>query len=465
VRLLLLATVLATASCSGLGSSAGSLSTLPQKGVTPASGTGSSSYIQHVVLIIQENRSFDDLFATFPGADGAITGKMGKKTIPLRVASLAEACDFGHSYRGFLKDYNNGKMNGFGKEGGSAHCPGKAEEKPYQYVDPTQILPYWNIAGQYVLADHLFQTQGSGSFTAHQDLIRGGTTIDESQTESLLDFPSNSPWGCDAPKGTLTTLLVAKPSGGPKEEFDKGPFPCTTEFPSSGSAYTTLRDLLDAAAVTWKYYSPPVHEGTGRLWNAFDMIAPVRYGSEWHTNVTKNEKQILVDISNGALPQMSWVIPSSPNSDHPGKSHSGPSWVATVVNAVGNSEYWPTTAIIVVWDDWGGFYDHVPPPFRDQWGGLGFRVPMLVISPYAREMSSSQTGYISHTQYEFGSILKFIEQNWNLGSLGTTDERATSIIDSFDFTQQPRAFTTIPSQYSRAYFEGQAPSDDPVDTE
>jgi phospholipase C len=120
---------------------------------------------------------------------------------------------------------------------------------------------------------------------------------------------------------------------------------------------------------------------------------------------------------------------------------------------------------VIVWDDWGGFYDHVPPRFHDQWGGLGFRVPMLVISPYARETSSSRPGYISHTQYEFGSIIKFVEETWDLGSLGTTDKRATSIGNTFDFYQQPRSFTPISSPYDRAYFERQRPSYRPVDTE
>ena len=139
--------------------------------------------------------------------------------------------------------------------------------------------------------------------------------------------------------------------------------------------------------------------------------------------------------------------------------------MASVVNAVGKSQYWNSCAIIVVWDDWGGFYDHKKPPFFDNWGGLGFRVPMLIVSPYARMTSSSQPGYISHTQYEFGSILKFIENVFNLGRLGTTDTRANSIGDSFDFSQPPRTFIAIPSSRDRTYFEHQKPSYQPVDSE
>jgi phospholipase C len=139
--------------------------------------------------------------------------------------------------------------------------------------------------------------------------------------------------------------------------------------------------------------------------------------------------------------------------------------VASVVNAIGESSYWPSTAIIIVWDDWGGFYDEEPPPFFDNWGGLGFRVPAIFVSAYAREAVPSQPGYISHTQYEFGSIIKFVEDNWDLGRLNTTDVRAKSIRDSFDFKQSPRAFKKIRTPYSREYFLRQAPSNLPVDTE
>jgi phospholipase C len=136
----------------------------------------------------------------------------------------------------------------------------------------------------------------------------------------------------------------------------------------------------------------------------------------------------------------------------------GPQWVASVVNAVGESPEWRSTAIVIVWDDWGGFYDNVPPP-RYGFESLGFRVPCLIVSPYARQH------YVSHTQYEFGSILKFIEENWKLGSLGATDVRAASIADSFDFTAPPRAYKPIKGIVPRSYFENERPSYQPVDNE
>jgi phospholipase C len=419
-----------------------------------------SRHITHVVVMIQENRSFDNLFATFPGADGTTHGLMktpsGDVIVQLQAVPLVELCDFSHGYVGFRQDYDRGIMDGFGLEGGGRKCPGHAGTRPYQYVDPTQITPYWSIAQQYVLADHFFQTQGSGSFTAHQDLISGGSTIDRNKTQTLVDFPTHKPWGCDARSGTDTSLLVATGSV-LKREYGRGPFPCLD--------YETLRDLLDAKGISWKYYSPPEPQGTGSRWNAFDAIKVVREGPEWQTNIAL-ETSIFSDISGGTLPTVSWIVPDNPNSDHPGHNHdTGPSWVASVVNAIGESAYWKSTAVVVVWDDWGGFYDHEPPPFFDRWGGLGFRVPMLVISAYSRQSSPTHGGYISHTQYEFGSIVKFIEDVWHLGRLGTTDVRAASIIDCFDFAQPPRKFNLIPARYSRSYFQHQRPSFAPIDTE
>ena len=178
----------------------------------------------------------------------------------------------------------------------------------------------------------------------------------------------------------------------------------------------------------------------------------------------------MTDASNGSLAAVSWVSPTKADSDHPvAHSDLGPSWVASVVNAVGESSYWQSTAIIVVWDDWGGWYDNAAPKQLD-YRGLGIRVPCLIISPYAKETSTSQPGYVSHTQYEFGSILKFIEEAYNLKPLGQTkagysDQRATSIEDSFDFTQKPRKFTAIPSKYPASHFLHEPPSDEPVDTE
>jgi len=472
---------MALAACGG-----GALSSLPGALARTAGHRHSGpSPIQHVILIVQENRSFDNLFATFPGANGAKFGeakvKGGKdKKVALVAHSILDGSDLQHCRAAYLNDLDGGKMDGFWDEGKGActnSTPPPAKKIPYQYVQLADIGPYWEIAQHWVLADNLFQTQGSGSFTAHQDLIRGGTCIagcgpPSAMTESLVDNPTYWPWGCDANPSVVTHEVNIY-----GVETEKGPFPCSNKFAIGSQGYDTLATLLDQAGVLWKYYTPCFSEtlqpgctggsatgdcagGKGGCdadeLNAFDMIYPVRYGPEWGTNVSWPETNIFSDITNGTLPNVAWVIPEDDASDHPGpnscKCDLGPAWVASVVNAIGQSQYWSSSVVIVVWDDWGGFYDHVAPPFADDYGGLGFRVPMLVVSPYAVPGLSSQGGYVSHTQYEFGSILRYIENNWNLPQLGTTDVRATSIGDVFNYSQSPRPFVTISASPTAKYF-------------
>lgn len=456
-------TGLSVAACSG-----GASSSFPANEGSLSNPKSGSSPIGHIVVIVQENRSFNDLFATFPGVTGTTVGEQSighgkhKKTEPIQLTetNLQTNRDLNHSYTSYRTAYDGGEMDGFNEiESTSGQAEGKA---PYQYVKPSEITPYWTMAKEYGLADAMFMTQGSSSFTAHQDLIRGGTEIDSSH--SLIDDPAaggSGVWGCDSPPRTKTSLITTNL----KLEKYVGPFPCTSDFPSSGSHYTTLRDLMDVHSVSWKYYTPQI--GTsGGIWNAFDVIAPVRYGPEWGTNDSWPEKNIFNDISSGKLAAVSWVIPDGTNSDHPDTgSDKGPSWVASVVNAIGESSYWNSTAIIILWDDWGGFYDPVEPPPLDNQGGPGFRVAMIVVSPYARETSSSQPGYISNTVYEFGSVVRFIEDTFQLGRLGTTDGTTNSMSDMFDFSQSPRSFQKIGSKYSRAYFLHQKPSGLPVDTQ
>ncbi len=468
----------ALAACGGGGSE------LPQ-GLSPGSlGRAGSSPIQHIVIIVQENRSFDNLFALFPGANGAMRGKkkvkQGGKYVDkwqtLQAHALVMNTDLQHCHKAFETDFDGGKMDGFNLEGKGA-CPNgeQAGSLPYQYVRQSDIQPYWDIAERWVLADNTFQSQGSGSFTAHQDLIRGGTCIracakPNSSTLNLIDNPTYWPWGCDNPNATVYTINI-------KGEIahDGSVHPCSNSFPNYGAGgYKTIADRFDSAGVSWKYYTPcfssskqqgcsPSSDCDGGkdpcdadLLNAFDVIYPVWSGPEWGTNVSWPETNVFNDITKSALPAVSWVIPEDDANDHPGQGcncDDGPSWVASVVNAVGQSKYWNSSVIIVLWDDWGGFYDHVAPhQYKGVQGGLGFRVPMLVLSPYAIKGSSSQGGNISHTEYEFGSILKYVEQNWNLGAVGTTDQRANSIGDLFNYNQSPRAYSSIKAKFSAEHF-------------
>ncbi|HEU5479136.1 MAG TPA: alkaline phosphatase family protein, partial [Candidatus Tumulicola sp.] len=196
-----------------------------------------------------------------------------------------------------------------------------------------------------------------------------------------------------------------------------------------------LSDFLDRQHVAWRYYQQ--NRGPG-LWHGFNSIRHVRFGPDY-ANVISPPQTILSDVAAGRLPGVAWVMPDGPHSDHAAnQSAEGPSWVAAVVNAIGKSKYWSSTAIFVTWDDWGGWYDHVKPPIYNAYE-LGFRVPLIVVSPYAKR------GYVSKVQHEFGSILAFTEETFGIakGALNATDKRADDLRDAFNFAQKPRAFTTI----------------------
>jgi len=181
-------------------------------------------------------------------------------------------------------------------------------------------------------------------------------------------------------------------------------------------------------------------------WSPFSSFKNVRYGADWN-RVISPPPTILTDVANGKLSAVTWVSPDWNYSDHAGSGSTyGPSWVAAVVNAIGKSKFWNSTAIFVVWDDFGGLYDHVPPPYKDQ-DGLGFRVPLLVISPYAKR------NYVSHVQYESAGILTFTEDVFGLGRLAAADSRATSpAADCFDFAGAPRPFRPIAAAKPASFF-------------
>ncbi|HTA40171.1 MAG TPA: alkaline phosphatase family protein [Candidatus Acidoferrales bacterium] len=439
--------------CSGSTQSGGPTGALPAAAM-PAAGQPVGNYIKHLVIIVQENRSFDNVFYGFPGEDTPAFGNMLTSRDPHAsvVKVRLRAVPFGkqdecHGYVCGLLDYDHGKMDGFGLP---LLNPGEpAGRRPYTYLPRVQVAPYWAMAKQYVLADRMFSTQFDASFVAHLDLIASTSSV--ASAASIVGLPTAVPWGCGAPVGTKTSLL--RPG---RLISNDGPFPCFTQF-------ATLADTLDAAGLTWKYYAPAA--GTpGALWSIFQSIDRIYHGPEYEENVISPQTRVLQDAAAGNLPSVSWVVPDSADSDHAGIStNRGPSWVASVVNAIGTGPQWNSTAIVILWDDWGGWYDHVVPPQRD-FRGLGIRVPCIIVSPYARK------GYISHTVYEFGSVLHFAEQAFNLPSLGPnrlggapndrgyTDVRGASFADAFDFTQKPRSFTPIPQPFPIDAFRNEKPS-------
>ena len=411
--------------------------------------------IQHVVIIVQENRSFDNLFVGFPGANTQNFGfnHLGTK-IALTARGLQAPYDIDHGFTGALQaiDYAKGEaMDGFDLEKCSnpSACPPNLQ---FTYVPRTEIRPYWALAKQYVLADDFFASDLDASFEGHQYLIAG-------QSESTFDIPlGGNGWGCDSGPNTVIPLLDQSTKPGQPSHM-KIP-PCFD--PPNTPQDLTLADEIDASGrLSWRYYAPAVGVG-GYIWSAYDAVNHIRNGPDWNADVKSPETTILSDISSGFLPSVSWVIPDYANSDHPGiGSKTGPDWVATVVNAVGTSKFWDSTAIFLVWDDWGGLYDHVPPPLLD-YDGLGIRVPLIAISPYALAPHGAHYA-VAHTQYEFGSILKFVEQNFELPSMTQpfdgSDFRSNSFgADVFNFAQAPRAFVPLKVNLSPRHFLTERPS-------
>jgi phospholipase C len=404
--------------------------------------------IQHVVIVIQENRSVDNLFNGFPGADTAQTGKRHDGSIVrLHAVSLNDPVDVDHARQTFLNSYDRGKMDGFNTIG---TLPKRDGDYPYAFVPPSETRPYWTLARTYTFADETFESVGGPSFPAHQYLISGesGTAVDNpNRTASGVFW-----WGCDSPKGVTVALL------GPNGADGRRVFPCFD--------YPTLADVLDGHHISWRSYAPTSND-LGSIWSAFDAIKHIRYGSDWGTNVVTPQTRVLADIAAESLPAVSWVTPDFRSSDHSqygiggralaARTDLGPQWVASIANALGKSALWKSTVMIVVWDDWGGWYDHVAPPQLDAMG-LGFRVPMIVISPYAKR------GYVSHHRHEFGSILKFTETVFGLPVIGTTDRRADDLSDCFDFSQTPRPYVTVETTVTGSDLAAMPPSNVPPDS-
>jgi phospholipase C len=416
--------------------------------------------IKHVVIIFQENRTPDNLFhdqnLINKGADIATQGQTSTgQTVPLTPVPLVTVYDIPHSHGTFLDAWNNGSMNGFDLEGvacppGHPDCAPKLPQ--YQYVQASDVQPYFTLAETYTFGDRMFQTNQGPSFPAHQYIISGTSAIAAGSSINASENPDGAPAGCLAPAGaTVATIDTSQPD------------PHTPEGSTSQLCFEhpTLTDLLDASQLSWKYYAPVA----GSIWTGPDAInhmcgpnapppnATACTGAEWtnHVVIEGTNNQILSDIAAGQLSNVSWVIPDGANSDHPGTAtDTGPSWVASIVNAIGTSQYWSDTAIIVTWDDWGGWYDHQPPmKVRDSYE-YGLRVPLIVVSPYAK------AAYISHVNHDFGSLLKFIETMFSLTTIGPgngyADSRADDLSDCFDFNQTPLVFTLIPAKYGASYF-------------
>jgi phospholipase C len=441
-------------------------------GAAGAHRRASASPIQHVVIIMQENRSFDNFFYKFPGANYATSGKgHDGRVYQLQPLPLKWGHDINHYHWQFLEDYDRGNNDGWEhqitqpyKSGqgctdknwfNEPHCwnflTGSGNmQMPYSYTIQAQIQPYWDMAQQYVLGDKTFSSNNGPTFVSHQYMIAG-------QSAHASEVPSTMPWGCNAPNETENYIKFGEadpPAFGPKVGHEYvGVDPC---FPLKQSGtYPTIADSLDTAGISWRYYVQP-REIKGKIqdsyWlNAFAAVRSVFNGPDWtNGDISMPDTNVLSDIQSGNLAQVSWVMPHGGASDHPGggSGNLGPDWVASIVDGIGKSKYWKNTAVIIMWDEWGGWYDHVlPPQYPDPqtgvYEGLGYRVPLIIVSPYAKPH------YISHKQHEIASTLRFIEETFGLPFLGAgsgqtyADQRADGFDDCFDYTQTPIKFKNI----------------------
>jgi phospholipase C len=352
--------------------------------------------IQQFVFIMQENRAFDHYFGTYPGAEGMPPGvclpnPAGACIAPYHNPAVVNQGG-AHTNAAALTCIDGGLMDGF--------LPGSGGDV-MGWHDYHEIPNYWSYANLYVLQDRLFESVVSFSLPAH-------------------------------------LYMLAAQSGGYVGGTGQG-YPTSYGFPE-----ITL--LLGSGKINWRYYvnrgmaagaadlndgDTNVDETTYTFWNPLPAFPAVKNNPAQFARLT-DATQFYTDAQNGALPQVSWVIPNSVQSEHPpGSITDGMNYVTSLVNAVMNSPQWNTTAIFIAWDDWGGFYDHVTPPSVDQYG-LGIRVPGLVISPYSRQ------GYVDHKTYSFESWLRLVEERFGVIPMTARDNTANDMTDAFDFTQQPR---------------------------
>ncbi len=392
-----------------------------------------ASPIKHVVFIIQENRSFNNLFMGYPGTATQSYGydTSGNK-IDLQPEDLSTIWDIDHSANAFFAACDGTgslpgtdcKMDGWNNEISTLHHP---PNPAYSYVPRNQITPYWTMAQRYVLSDENFTSSLDASFSSHQYAVAA-------YAHRAVNGPSGD-WGCEGDKSdTIATLTDAR-TYGPRVA------PC---FDSP-----TLGREADKAGLTWRFYAEAVGD-LGGMWSAYQADREVYKGADWTRNVISPSSRFLTDVANGQLANITWITPTFAASDHAGfLAGEGPAWVASLVDAIGKSKYWKSTAIFITWDDWGGFFDPVQPVFMD-YDGLGFRVPLIVVSPYAKK------GSVTHVQYETASVLRFIEGNFGLRQLGASDTRANDPGKDpaiFDFQQPPRKFKKIPGAQPSQFWE------------
>lgn len=411
---------------------------IPAASAAPSAGQPASP-IKHIVIILKENRSFDNYFGQLPGVNGATTAvRSDGTTVPLARTPDVLPHDIRHTPQDFLIAYDGGRNDRFDKEGGAYTAgPGTAPLALSQFTR-ADIPAYYRYAQSYGIADRFFASWRGASFANNLYEISGqagrydtgsacvpnpaspGTSACRTDGRTVYHLPhtaanphGNSPhWGCDAGP-TVTVPMMSALTG----KVDAGQYPCF-RFP-------TLPNLLTKSKLSWKLYSDasrPKHD-------ALEAITSIRNNaSEWAR--VQPLQQFTTDATSGTLPSVSWVV--SKQDEHPPESVClGENETVNDVNAVMSTSQWKSTAVLVVWDEWGGFYDHVAPPQIDK-VSFGFRVPFLAISPWVKKVGTVDSNLNSHA-----SILKFVEANFHLPNLGADDARSdtgSNLMSMFDFS-------------------------------
>jgi phospholipase C len=377
--------------------------------------------IKHLIVLMQENHTFDNYFGTYPGADGLPAGtKMpvdpnnpgAGYVVPWHIGNTT-ITDLSHNAATFLAQSDNGRWDGFVSALNDLNQNGRFA---MGYYDSQDIPYYWNLAANYVLFDHFFSSAKDGSFANHFYWV-------------AATFPQVS-------RGEqLSTLLVDVP---------------------------TIFDRLQAAGISWKFYVENYDPGINYrnpatqdnresqvIWVPllnFDRFLDDPALSSHIVDLS----QYYTDLQQGNLPAVAYIVPSGASEHPPQAPSSGERHVKSLIQELMRSSAWNSSAFMLLYDDWGGWYDHVIPPQVDQ-GGYGPRVPGLLVSPYARK------GYIDSTQLDFTSVLKFIETNWNVVPLQSRDANANNILSAFNFNMAPRQAEFLPESYGVSAVPVKAP--------
>src|SRR6266851_749357 len=395
-------------------------------GIALTRPVAATQHIKHIVFFVKENRTFDNYFGTYPGANGATSAMDSEgKMVPLH-HERDQVPDINHSSTSARLAYDNGKMDRFDlikqNKATAKNASGSSTLNPYANNSLTQLyqsdIPnYWTYAQNFVLGDNMFSSLMGPSFPNHLYTVaaQAGGAINNPVTDRNIGTLGNASrgWGCDVPN----QQVEVQASNG------------STHLQEACFNFQTLADELDARGYSWRYYAPPAGTG-GYIWSSFNAIKHIRYGPDWKYVVPA--AQFMTDAANGNLPTVSWIVTPARVSEHaPASVCVGENWTVRMLNALMRGQDWSSTAVFLTWDDFGGFYDHVAPQQIDGYG-LGFRVPLLVISPYAKK------GFIDHTQYEFSSMLRFAEDELGLPTLTNRDKAANDMMDAFDFNQSAR---------------------------